>query len=128
MKNIKQTLNLTKREAQYIIALCLVISIDVLILHFKSYDIKVDPYLFYAHSRYLDNVLFDFRNMVYFSVSSFILWKYKRVFFPFFILSIFQIIMYFLYYKQQENFIEYPLLLALIIWNQTRAKNKKTTL
>jgi len=104
-----------KRLIRFFIAFIpMIISLGVLLFYHS--DRKADIYLFYEHKRYLDNIFYDISNLLAFTIFSFYASRYdKKTFFPFFILSLIEILGYFLFYKQFITLISLPILVILII-------------
>jgi len=79
-------------------------------------DIKADVYLFYNHSRYLDNIFYDITNLLTSTILSFYASKWKKnIFAPFFYASLLQWVLYFTFYKQMSSLVVVPFLIFLIL-------------
>lgn len=100
----------------------LAVSSGLMVDVFFNQDTKADVYLFYDHERFLDNIFYDISNLLYFVVSSYILSKYNKLFQPFFIISLVNVALYFIVYKQNIALIEYPILLILMTWRIRRSR------
>jgi len=102
---------------KYYIGIGLIIIIDSLHNIYFYDDRKFDIYLFYDHSRFLDNILFDISNMFKFSILTYWLIKINRkVFKPLFYLSIGVWFMYFTFYNQKEGLMLIPIYILIAIF------------
>lgn len=90
-----------KSNLKYVIGILLMLFIDSLHNIFFENNDKYDLYLFYDHERFLTNILFDISNMFRFSLLTFWMSRYnKRIFEPFFWLSVLVWVSYFTTYNQ----------------------------
>jgi hypothetical protein len=84
-------------------------------------DLKVDVFLFYDHERYIDNIFYDIYYRVSISIFTWYASKWNRkVFTPFFIVSLLEIVSYFTFYNQASSLIMLPILVLLIILYQKK--------
>ena len=113
-----------KSNLKYYIGIFFIIFIDSLHnIFFKNND-KFDIYLFYNHSRYLTNILYDISNLFKFSILTYWLINInRRIFTPLFILSIGVWISYFTFYNQITSLLLIPLYIITVIYY-----NKKTAM
>lgn len=103
-------------DLKILLTLMLPVLTGVFITYFFYKDIKADVYLFYDHARYLDNIFYDITNLLSVSILTWYGTRWKRnIFMPFFIISIYEWIMYFLVYKQWVVLTELPILIILIL-------------
>lgn len=110
-------------DLKYYIGIALIFLFDTLhILYFKNND-RYDVYLFYDHSRYLTNILYDVSNLIRFSLLSYWLISLKkRIFIPIFILSILMWFSYFLFYNQMSSLFLIPsYLIIAVLYNKKEA-------
>lgn len=111
MKNI----NLTKKDRNLILIMFVPYILNIFVTYFYYHEYKADIYIFYEHSRYLDNIFYDIHKLLVTSLMTFIISKMQKVAMPFFLISILDWILYFLFYKQSASLIEIPILVILII-------------
>jgi hypothetical protein len=82
---------------------------------FENKD-KYDVYLFYNHSRYLTNILYDISKLFSFSILTYFLISLNRkIFKPLFIMSIFTWFSYFIFYNQESSLILIPIYVILVL-------------
>jgi hypothetical protein len=109
-----------KTNLKYYIGIIIIFTIDSLPrIIFENND-KYDIYLFYNHSRYLTNILFDISGLLKFSLLTFWLIRFKKhIFVPLFLLSIYIWLSYFIFYNQIGSIISIPLyVITIIIYNK----------
>jgi hypothetical protein len=104
---------------KYYIGIGLIIFVDSLHRLFFENDSKFDVYLYYNHSRYFTNILYDISNLFKFSILTFWLIKVsKKIFTPLFIASLVTWISYFMFYNQKSSLIIIPIyVISSIIYN-----------
>jgi len=113
-----------KTNLKYYIGIIIIFLIDSLPRIIFNNNDKYDIYLFYDHSRYLTNILFDISGLLKFSILTFWLIDLrKNIFTPLFLLSIYVWISYFLFYNQIGSIISIPMyLLTILIYNKNKMK------
>jgi hypothetical protein len=113
-----------KSDLKYYIGIIFIFIIDSLPRFIFENNDKYDIYLFYNHSRYLTNILFDISNLFKFSLLTFWLIRFKKqIFVPLFLLSIYIWLSYFIFYNQIGSIISIPLyILTIIIYNKRYKK------
>ncbi len=100
-----------------ILLTCLIpVVLGVFVTMFFYSDTKADVYLFYDHSRYLDNIFNDVRNISISIIFSWYAsrWK-KNLFMPFFWFFLLELVLYFTVYKQGVSMVSLPFLTFLLI-------------
>jgi len=107
-------------DLKYYLGILLIFAIDVLHIIFYSNNERYDVYLFYDHTRYLTNILYDVSNLFRFSLLTFWLISIRKsVFIPLFVMSVAMWFTYFLFYNQMWSLILIPLyLLTVFIYNK----------
>ncbi len=105
------------KNLKYYIGIALIILVDSLHNIYFYDPRKYDIYFFYDHARFLDNILFDISRMFSFSLLSYWLIRMnRRIFEPFFILSLLIWVSYFTYYNQKTSLLLIPLYVILVIY------------
>jgi hypothetical protein len=105
-----------KSDLKYYIGIILMFTIDSIPSIIFDNNDKYDVYLFYNHSRYLTNILFDISSLFNFSILSYYLIYFKKgIFKPLFYLSLFNILSYFIFYNQIGSLILIPIYVILVI-------------
>lgn len=105
-----------KSNLKYYIGIASIFFVSSLHVLFFDNNDKYDVYLFYNHKRYLTNILYDVSNLYTVSLLTFFLQKYnKRVFLPFFILSLIAWENYFVFYNQIGTLVSIPIYILIII-------------
>jgi len=108
---------------KYYIGISLIVIVGSLHFIFFSNDDKYDVYLFYNHSRYLTNILFDISNLFNFSIITYwLIGVNKRIFRPLFYLSILVWFSYFTTYNQITSLFIYPLYGFIILYHNKYKK------
>lgn len=104
-------------NVKYYVGILLIIIVDSLHkLYFNNND-RFDVYLFYDHSRYFTNILYDISNLFKITVLTYFLSRFnKNVFEPFFILSLLGWVSYFIFYNQYGGIILVPSYLVLVLF------------
>jgi len=107
-------------DLKYYLGILLIFAIDMLHIIFYSNNERYDVYLFYDHTRYLTNILYDVSNLFRFSLLTFWLISIRKsVFIPLFVMSVAMWFTYFLFYNQMWSLILIPLyLLTVFIYNK----------
>lgn len=85
---------------------------------------KYDVYLFYNHSRYFTNILYDISGLFSFSLLTYWLIDLSyRIFKPLFIVSLATWLSYFTYYNQKTSLVLIPLYIILsFVYNKNILK------
>lgn len=109
-----------KTDLKYYLGILIIFIIDSSPRFIFNNDDKYDIYLFYNHSRYLTNILFDISNLFKFSLLTYwLIGLKKHIFIPLFLLSIYVWLSYFIFYNQIGSIISIPLyILTIIIYNK----------
>ncbi len=116
---------MVRSNLKYYAGIILILIMDSVHTIMFSNNDKYDVYLFYDHSRYLTNIIYDLSNLFTFSILTYFLSNYnKTVFNPLFILSLFTWVSYFVFYNQFGNLILIPIYILLIL-NQKREWKSK---
>lgn len=103
-------------DFKYYLGILLMLFVDTLHIIFFENDSKFDVYLYYDHSRYLTNILYDIASMVRFSILTYWLISInRRIFTPLFILSILMWFSYFICYNQLSSLFLIPAYFATVI-------------
>ena len=106
---------MNKSNLKYYIGIILILFMDSLHSILFNNNDKYDIYVFYNHSRFLTNILYDISNLVRFSIITYFLIKLnKTVFRPLFILSLFCWLSYFLVYNQIYGLALIPIYLIIV--------------
>jgi len=104
-----------KSNLKYYLVIGLMLFVDSLHSIFFNNNDKYDVYVFYNHSRFLTNILYDISNLFRFSITTyFLIGLNKRVFKPVFILSLFCWASYFLVYNQIYGLALVPIYLIVV--------------
>jgi len=115
---------MNKTDLKYYLGIIFIFIIDSAPrIMYDNFD-KYDVYLFYDHSRYLTNILFDISNLFKFSLLTYWLISLKRnIFTPLFLLSIYIWLSYFIFYNQIGSIILIPLyIITIFIYNKINSK------
>ena len=105
-----------KENLKYYVGIILILLIGSLHNIFFESDKKYDVYLFYNHSRYLTNILFDISNLFNFSILTYWLIPVNdKIFKPLFYMSICVWISYFITYNQITGLFITPLYLLFVL-------------
>lgn len=109
-----------KTNLKYYIGIIIIFAIDSIPrIIFENND-KYDVYLWYDHSRYLTNILFDISGLLKFSILTYWLIGFKKhIFTPLFLLSIYIWLLYFICYNQIGSIVSIPLyIITIFIYNK----------
>lgn len=118
---------------KYWIGIIAIILVDSLHNIYFNDDRQLDLFLFYDYpngeGRYIDNILYDVSNMFKFSVLTYFLINInKRIFKPFFILSLGVWVSYFTFYNQISSLFLVPLYGVLVLlYNRKSLKKWRET-
>ena len=109
-----------KTDLKYYLGIFIMFIIDSLPRFIFDNNDKYDIYLYYDHSRYLTNILFDISNLFKFSLLTYWLIGFKKhIFTPLFLLSIYIWLSYFIFYNQIGSIISIPLyIITILIYNK----------
>lgn len=106
----------------YLGVFTVLIACSLHVVFFENND-KYDVYLFYNHSRYLTNILYDVGNIYSANVLTYFLCKYKRIIFvPLFYTTLALWVTYFLFYNQFASLIIVPFYICIAIGIQIQKK------
>ena len=104
-----------KENLKYYIGIIAILLIDSFHTIYFYDSRKYDIYLFYNHSRFLDNILFDISNLFRFSILTYWLISLNRkIFRPLFLLSICAWFSYFTVYNQLASLLLIPLYIIFV--------------
>ena len=102
---------------KYISCILLIFIVNSLHVIFFENNDKYDVYVFYDHSRYLTNILYDVSVLFQFIIFTYLLQDLKRnIFKPLFIVGLLSVPSYFLFYHQISSLFVIPIYLILTIY------------
>ena len=111
------------KNYKYYFGIFTILIVSSLHVVFFENNEKYDVYLFYNHSRFLTNILYDFGKIYSANVLTYFLSKYnKSVFLPVFYTTLVMWFTYFLFYNQFASLIIIPFYLCIAIGLQLKRK------
>ncbi len=121
-----------RKEYIILVVLCILVIIAGLHERYIGSGIRFDIYPFYDYlkGRYLSNIIMDFSRLIITSTLLFILYlqsitkNLKRIFFPFLLISIADIVDYILFFQKQSHIKLFVLAILLVVFIYYKKQSK----
>lgn len=121
-----------RKEYIILVVLCILVIIAGLHERYIGSGIRFDIYPFYDYlkGRYLSNIIMDFSRLITTSTLLFILYlqsitkNLKRIFFPFLLISIADIVDYILFFQKQSHIKLFVLAILLVVFIYYKKQSK----